>query len=311
LASWNEINLQLAQIEHQTGDPAALDQLRNAYINNLANIRGRNVICYYSGWLHINQNAFQLSINDDDMNGLMNAVHGMDRSRGLDLVLHTPGGEIAAAEAIVKYLMGCFDNDVVAIVPQLAMSAGTMVACACKSIIMGRQSSLGPTDPQLNGVPAAGVIEEFNQAVEDAKIRPESIPMWSQIIGKYHPTFIGDCLKAVNASKGMVESWLRGNMFSGDADCDKKVGAIVDKLCEHHNSAMHNRHFSAQELIDAGMKIELLESDNALQDAVLSVHHAFMTTFQRSSAAKIIESSGDKHWIIQVAQIVANIQQPQ
>lgn len=258
----------------------------------------------------INQNAFQLSINDDDMNGLMNAVHGLDRSKGLDLVLHTPGGEIAAAEAIVKYLMGCFNNDVVAIVPQLAMSAGTMIACACKSVIMGRQSSLGPTDPQLNGVPAAGVIEEFNQAIEDAKLRPESIPMWSQIISKYHPTFIGECMKAVNASKGIVESWLRGNMFADDPDCDAKVASIVEKLCEHQNSAMHNRHFSAQELIDAGMKIELLESDNELQDAVLSVHHAFMITFQRSPSAKIIESSGDKHWIIQVAQIVANIQQP-
>ena len=54
--------------------------------------------------------------------------------------------------------------------------------------------------------------------------------MWSQIIGKYHPTFIGDCLKAVNASKGIVESWLRRNMFSGDTDCDEKVSAIVDKL---------------------------------------------------------------------------------
>lgn len=310
MASWNEINVQLAKLEQQTGNSASIDQLRNAYIAQLANIRDRNVICYYSGWLQIKENAFQLFINDDDMNGLMNAVHGLDRSKGLDLVLHTPGGEIAAAEAIVKYLMGCFNNDVVAIVPQLAMSAGTMIACACKGIIMGRQSSLGPTDPQLNGVPAAGVIEEFNQAVEDAKLRPESIPMWSQIVGKYHPTFIGDCQKAINASKGMVENWLRNNMFAEDDDCDSKVSSIVDKLCEHQNSAMHNRHFSAQELIDLGMKVEPLESDNALQDAVLSVHHAFMTTFQRSSSAKIIESSGDKHWIIQVAQIMANIQQP-
>lgn len=235
------------------------------------------------------------------MNGLMNAVHGLDRSKGLDLVLHTPGGETAATEAIVKYLLGCFNNDVVAIVPQLAMSAGTMVACACKSIIMGRQSSLGPTDPQLNGVPAAGVIEEFDQAIKDAKQRPESIPMWSQIINKYHPTFIGECMKAVNASKGILDGWLRGNMFANDPNCDVTVETIVEKLCEHQNSAMHNRHFSAQDLIDIGMRIELLESDNALQDAVLSVHHAFMITFQRSSAAKIIESSADKHWIIHVA----------
>ncbi|MBM6683707.1 ATP-dependent Clp protease proteolytic subunit [Collinsella intestinalis] len=71
------------------------------------------------------------------MNGFMNAIFGMDREKGLDLILHTPGGEIAAAEAIVNYLRSCF-SDITAIIPQLAMSAGTMIACACNQVVMGR-----------------------------------------------------------------------------------------------------------------------------------------------------------------------------
>lgn len=77
----------------------------------------------------------------------MTCIHGMDCSKGLDLVLHTPGDSPAAAEAIVNCLRAKFGNDIRVIVPQLAMSAGTMIACSAKQIIMGKQSSLGPIDP--------------------------------------------------------------------------------------------------------------------------------------------------------------------
>ena len=77
----------------------------------------------------------------------MTCIHGMDCSKGLDLVLHTPGDSPAAAEAIVNNLRAKFGKDIRVIVPQLAMSAGTMIACSAKQIIMGKQSSLGPIDP--------------------------------------------------------------------------------------------------------------------------------------------------------------------
>ena len=80
----------------------------------------------------------------------MTVIHQLDRDKGLDLILHTPGGDTAATESIVDYLHNMFGNNIRAIVPQLAMSAGTMIACSCKEIIMGLQSSLGPIDPQLD-----------------------------------------------------------------------------------------------------------------------------------------------------------------
>ena len=83
-------------------------------------------------------------INDDDKNGFMSAVRGLDVSKGLDMILHTPGGDIAATESLVDYLNQKFAGDMRAIIPQMAMSGGTIMACACKEIIMGKQSSLGP-----------------------------------------------------------------------------------------------------------------------------------------------------------------------
>jgi ClpP class serine protease len=93
----------------------------------------------------------------------MSACHNVEKTKGLDLILHTPGGDLAATESIVNYLKSMF-ADIRVIVPQLAMSAGTIMACAARSIVMGKQSSLGPIDPQLGGRSAHGILEEFEQA---------------------------------------------------------------------------------------------------------------------------------------------------
>lgn len=295
MSSWEQVLRRVQDL------PSALDSERADAIQKLAEYRNRNVICYYSGWLQ-GASSPAVSINDDDMNGLMNAMYGLKRKdKGLDLVLHTPGGDLAATESIVNYLRDCFGNDIVAIVPQLAMSAGTMIACSCREVIMGRQSSLGPTDPQYGGVAAGGVVEEFDQAVEDIRMRPESIELWRQIIGKYHPTFLGDCKKAVEMSRSLVGDWLKSNMLQNDTNADEKADAIVKLLCEHKESAMHNRHFSHERLQEIGMNITLLEDDDKLQDLVLTLHHAFMVTFQQTGVSKIVQSSNSSHWIVSVA----------
>jgi ClpP class serine protease len=171
MPSWNQV---LAEIQHSNRRDA-LDFVRRKYIKRLAKLTGRNVIAYYSGWLQ-NPGLGNTAIGDDDKNGLMAAVHKLDRSKGLDLLLHTPGGDLAATESIVDYLHRMFGKDIRAIVPQLAMSAGTMISCACKEVVMGKQSNLGPIDPQFGGIPAHGVIKEFEEAIEAIKKDPAVFP---------------------------------------------------------------------------------------------------------------------------------------
>ena len=55
----------------------------------------------------------------------------------------------------------------------MAMSAGTMIACSAKKIIMGKASSLGPIDPQFNGIPAYNIISEFEEAKKDLSTNPK------------------------------------------------------------------------------------------------------------------------------------------
>ncbi len=119
------------------------DIIRRRHLRRLARKTGRNTIAYYSGWLQKSGDGLPIALDDNDKNGFMNAVYRLNASRGLDLLLHTPGGSAAATESIVEYLRSVFNTDIRAIIPQLAMSAGTMIACACKEIVMGKQSSLG------------------------------------------------------------------------------------------------------------------------------------------------------------------------
>ena len=129
------------------------------YTKELSKKTGRNVVVYYSGWLNTECN--EVSITSMDKNGFITLIKDLDKTKGLDLILHTPGGSIDATESIIDYLHAVFGDDIRAIIPQMAMSGGTMIACSCKEILMGKHSSLGPVDPQIMGIAAQTVIEEF------------------------------------------------------------------------------------------------------------------------------------------------------
>lgn len=285
MPSWNEV---LSEINGYT-PPNPLDHVRRKYITKLHERTGRNVICYYSGWLQ-KPGSYQSSINDDDKNGLMATIHGLDKNIGLDLLLHTPGGNIAATESIVNYLRSIFGTNIRAIIPQIAMSAGTMIACSCKEIVMGKQSNLGPIDPQFNGIPAHGVLQEFKEAIEGIQKNPASIPLWQTIVGKYHPTFLTECQHAIDLSSTVVQEWLSTGMFEGNPDAEKISKEIVKKLNNHNDTKTHERHIHLKDAQEMGLRVIQLEDDQNFQDLVLTVHHSYIHTLANSNVIKIIEN---------------------
>ena len=265
------------------------DVVRRQYLAKLNRVTGRNVVLYYSGWLQ-KPGMPGVQVNDADKNGFMAVIHGLDRSKGLDLLLHTPGGETAATESLVDYLHSMFRTNIRAIVPQLAMSAGTMIACACSQIVMGKQSSLGPIDPQFGNLPAHGIVEEFKRAAEEIARDPAKIPVWQPIIARYHPTLIGECEKAIQWSNDMVREWLVRGMLQQHPDREAKAAEIVAELSDHALTKSHARHLSAAKCRAMGLNVFMLEEDPRLQDAVLTVHHACVHTLAATPAFKMIEN---------------------
>lgn len=286
MAGWDEILEEIMQTKNQA------DYVRQKYLKALFDYTGRSVISYYSSWL-TKQNQPNTDINDSDMVGFMSAVKGLPCDNGLDLILHTPGGSPEAAEGIINYLRNKFKNDIRIIVPQLAMSAGTMIACAGKEIIMGKHSNLGPIDPQFNGIPAYNIKSEFYDAVNDLKDHPENAVYWNIKLQKYPAAFLKTAMDAIDLSSTLLIEWLGTCMF--DKNNDKEIiENIVGILNEHSESKNHGRHYDINFCKNAGLKITPLEDDNKLQDAVLSIHHAYMHTLSISSAVKIIENHNGK-----------------
>lgn len=297
MASWDEILKELGSVDSQ------IDQVRKKYLTELAEYTGRNTIIYYSGWLKWPQ-AQYLDINDQDMGGFMNAIRNLDYSKGLDLILHTPGGVPSATEAIVRYLLDKFNNDIRVIVPQLAQSAGTMMACAAKSIVMGKHSSLGPIDPQYQGIPAHNIVKEFEEAKYELAKSPANIHFWNIRLSQYPAAFMKTAIDAIELSEQLVKEWLKENMFFNELEdettrreTDLKIGTIVKALIDREESKDHGRHFGYNYCKDLGLKIESLESDQQFQDKVLSVHHATTITIDNTNTAKIIENHLGKAFI--------------
>lgn len=259
------------------------------YLREIAAITQRNVIAYYSGWLHVN--AAGVEIVETDKNAFMNAVYKQDRSKGLDLILHTPGGNIAAAESIVTYLKTLYKNDIRAIVPQISMSAGTMMAMSCREIVMGHQSSLGPIDPQLGGVACQMVVDEFRRAVDEVTKNPASLGLWQTIIGKYVPTYLTTCEDAIKWSEELAEKWLTD--VNPDIDIDK----IKTVFINHEHSYSHSRHISKEDCRDAGLNVTDLESNQDLQEAVLSLHHFMMVLIEKHRITKIVMNNDGRSYV--------------
>jgi Serine dehydrogenase proteinase len=285
------------------------DAVRRKYAARLSRLTGRNTVLYYSAWLQkpelMQQGVGGFAVNDDDKNGFMAVVHRLDRSKGLDLLLHTPGGDSAATESLVEYLRSMFGTNMRAIIPQLAMSAGTMIALATDSVLMGSHSSLGPIDPQYGGLPAHAVIEEFRTATDDINRRGQAAAMvWQPIIAKYNPTLIGECQKAIAWSEAMVRGWLETGMLRADSQRSAKIDAIIEAFGNHALTFSHARHLGIDKVRGAGVNVERLEDDQKLQEAVLTVHHACIQTLGDTGCIKLIENQNGVAYM-RVAQVSA------
>lgn len=105
---------------------------------------------------------FARYIDIDDSEQVLRAIRMTDQSVPIDLILHTPGGLVLAAEQIAEALLK-HPARVTVFVPHYAMSGGTLIALAADEIVMDPNAVLGPVDPQLGQYPAASILRVLEQ----------------------------------------------------------------------------------------------------------------------------------------------------
>ncbi len=96
-------------------------------------------------------------INIEDSEAVLRAIRLTPPDQPIDMILHTPGGLVLAAEQIAKALVE-HKGKVTVFVPHYAMSGGTLIALAADEIVMDANAVLGPVDPQIGDMPAASIV---------------------------------------------------------------------------------------------------------------------------------------------------------
>jgi ClpP class serine protease len=101
-----------------------------------------------------------IDINDSE--AILRAIKLTDPHIPIDLILHTPGGLVLAAEQIATALCR-HPAKVTVFIPHYAMSGGTLIALAADEIVMDENAVLGPVDPQVGQHPAASILAVLEQ----------------------------------------------------------------------------------------------------------------------------------------------------
>lgn len=303
MPTWGQI-LKEIQSLIPTHQGEALTVIRNKYLKELCEYTHRPVIIYASRWTSGDAPPQMVSINDEDIQAFMEAIAGL-QGEELDLILHTGGGSAESTDAIVSYLRQKF-TDIRVVIPQAAMSAGTMLACAANVIMMGKQSSIGPIDPQfilqtsvgMQSLPAQAILEQFEMAQKDCRENPKNLNSWMPMLSQFGPALLVRCRDQIIFGKELIESWLKQYMFKEDSN-SALPASISEYLSNHKNFNTHGKHINILKAKEIGLKITQLEEEQDLQDKILSAFHATMHSFGMSGATKVIANSNGNCFIKQ------------
>lgn len=276
---------------------------RKKMLSRISQLRGgRNIMVYASA---VTKRG-DVAIDESDFIPFTDTVSSLNSSKGLDIILETPGGSAETVEKIVRNLRQKFSH-IAVIVPRMAMSAGTIFAMAANEILMGEISSLGPIDAQVpfdgRYLPAAAILDGVQEIKDEVianggKLNPAYIPILQNI----NPGVLKDCQTAQDFSKTLVSQWLEEYKFSDwtihknsktvvtDQERKEKANEIADQLCAHSRWLTHGRSLGIKELTDMGLEINDYRTNPDLNDAISRYFILLTMTFDQTSIYKIYET---------------------
>jgi len=226
----------------------------------------------------------------------LDAIQQRNADAKLAIVLHTGGGVVEVVERIVDTIRHRY-KDVVAIIPDRAMSAGTIFAMACDSILMDDFSRLGPIDPQLQRdgklVPALSYLIQLERLIAKDKAGTLSTPELA-LISKLDLAELHEFEQAKELSIDLLKKWLTAYKFK-DWNVTQTGGTIVTPemkekraeeiarmLSDNARWHSHGRGISRKTLEDdLNLRIDRLEDQADLAKGVRSYHDCLVDNLAR------------------------------
>jgi len=256
-------------------------------------LRGRPLLVYTTKYPGAPPKA-PISITVEDVDGFTDLLGCVQGSEEVDVLIHSPGGSPEATERIVGLLRTTFKK-VYFLVPHSAYSAATMLALSGNEIVLHPSATLGPIDPQVNGVPARSTQRGFNKVRDILREQgPEAIPAYAPLIEKLTLELLEICEDSLSLSKELAREWLTNYMFAGDESAAEKIETAIEFFSNYDQHKTHSRPFTFAKLEHLKLKIRLAEP--ALEQLLREAHILLMGYLSVTPFVKLYECAGGISW---------------
>jgi hypothetical protein len=279
-----------------------LQDERKSQLKRISELRDRDVLVYAAN-LSTKVRA-SISIEYADLLPINDQLANLSGS-ALDLLIETPGGAGEVAEDIVKLLRGKYD-DVAAIVPGVAKSAGTIIVMAADDILMEPASALGPIDAQIQWqgkVFSAEALLEGIRAIQGEVTKTGQLNLaYLPILQQISPGEIQHAKNALTFAKQLVRDWLATYKFKQwnthqstgapvtDAEKRARADEVASALANHTRWLTHGRSIKIPDLEGMKLKITDYSKSPELMDAIRRYHTLLQMLFD-SNCYKVIETT--------------------
>ena len=235
-------------------------QISNIFIwfklRKIKNLTGRNILLIK----HTSNELFSQSMIDTKTLENIRIAIAKFKGKPFDLILHTPGGSIFAAQLISK-LIQKYPGVVRAIVPVYAMSGGSFLALSCDIILLGNTAAMGAIDPQIGYLWHYGSAKSWEEVIKKkhGKADDGSIQMaytgkqYSQTLFKWVSDVLVDKIPDEQVRKRAATFLTDGNIEHGRPlmICDlNELGIPVldldDKITDLINPILNNNHYEGE-----------------------------------------------------------------
>jgi len=186
-------------------------------------------VVYYYGPTH--------SLFLKDFRDFIEGVADENQRQKLAFFIKTPGGVVEPVEKMVEIIRYHFD-EVYFVVPDMAMSAGTIFCMSGDKIYMDYSSSLGPIDPQVlvdsgsgnHYVPALGYLEQVERLIQKSDAGTLT-PAEFAMLEKLDLAVLNSYEQAIDLSTELLKKWLVQYKFKDweihRSDPKKKGNAVT------------------------------------------------------------------------------------
>lgn len=298
------VSYQEIQDYYQGLQDAVPFDLRRETFSRIEAITGRPLCCYVARTSNVSP-GLPVAIDDSDLIGFSDLVHSV-KGPAVDFLIESNGGSPEAAERIVRLFRETFES-VRFLLPGNAYSAATLICFSGDKMVMTSIATLGPIDPQINGIPARAIRRAFETLEERlAKEGPSALTAYVPLISKYDLHLLEICKSAEALSKELAESWLSEYMLKCSRD-DSRLKKIVDHFSDYDEHKSHARSIGRRAARDLELQVELAEDTAGLDDLLRSLHNQYNFWFDKTPFVKMFEDARGTCWGRQAQNVTVQI----